>query len=98
MDCEEQIIMIYLYVFKHYHNGLWTYCQRMSNHSDLSFSDEEVITIYIFGIIDGKTKNSDIYEYANRHLRNWFPKLPSYTAFIQRLNKVAVCTIIRNNY
>ncbi len=23
---------------------------------DLSFSDEEVITIYIFGIIDGKTK------------------------------------------
>jgi hypothetical protein len=34
-------------------------------------------------------KLKDIYEYANRHLRDWFPKLPSYTAFIQRLNKVA---------
>ncbi len=67
MDWQEQLIMIYLYVYKHYHNGLWTYCQRMSNHSDLRFSDEEVITIYLFGIIDGQTKKSDIYEYANRH-------------------------------
>ena len=30
-----------------------------------------------------------IYEYADRHLREWFPQLPSYTAFVQRLNKVA---------
>ncbi|MCK5876853.1 MAG: hypothetical protein KAG43_04400 [Candidatus Marithrix sp.] len=72
----------------------------MSNPSDLKFSDEEVITIYLFGIIDGRTKNSDIYEYANRHLRDCFPKLPSYTAFIQRLNKVSgtFCTVTRNNY
>ncbi|WP_375318644.1 hypothetical protein [Candidatus Tisiphia endosymbiont of Oplodontha viridula] len=27
--------------------------------------------------------------YTNRHLRDWFPKLPSYTAFVQRLNKLA---------
>jgi hypothetical protein len=30
-----------------------------------------------------------IYEYADRHLRQWFPKLPGYVAFVQRLNKVA---------
>jgi len=56
MDWEEQLIIIYLYVFTQYQNGLWTYCQRQSNHSDLSFSDEEVITIYLFGIIDDRTK------------------------------------------
>jgi len=43
--------MIYLYVF----NIIMDYGHHsMSNHSDLRFSDEEVITIYMFGIIDGK--------------------------------------------
>jgi len=54
MDWQEQLITIYLYVCKHYRDGLWAYCQRMSNYADLSFADEEVITIYLFGIIDGK--------------------------------------------
>ena len=30
-----------------------------------------------------------IYEYADRHLRDWFPRLPSYVAYVQRLNQVA---------
>ena len=30
-----------------------------------------------------------IYGYADRHLRDWFTLLPSYTAYVQRLNKVA---------
>lgn len=89
MDWQEQLITIYLYVCKHYRDGLWTYCQRMSNYADLSFADEEVITIYLFGIIDGKTEITKIYKYTDRHLRDWFPKLPSYEAYIQRLNKVA---------
>lgn len=89
MDWQEQLIAIYLYVCKHYRKELWRYCQRMSNYANLSFSDEEVITIYLFGIIDGKTEITKIYEYTDRHLRDWFPKLPSYEAYIQRLNKVA---------
>ena len=47
------------------------------------------MTIYLFGIIDGKSEHSAIYQYTTRHLRDWFPKLPSYTAFFQKLNKVA---------
>ena len=89
MNWQEQLITTYLYVCKHYHEKLWVYCQRMSNHSDLSFTDEEVITIYLFGIIDGKTDISKIYKYTDRHLRAWFPKLPSYEAYVQRLNKVS---------
>ncbi|SFM87861.1 hypothetical protein [Nitrosomonas communis] len=30
-----------------------------------------------------------IYEYADRHLRDWFPRLPGYVAYVQRLNQVA---------
>jgi hypothetical protein len=61
----------------------------MSNHTDLSFSDEEVITLYLFGIIDKNLEIKQIYKYADRHLRCWFPKLPSYVAFVQRLNRIS---------
>ena len=50
------------------------------------------------------TKRTDIkqiHTYADRHLRDWFPKLPGYTAFVQRLNRVAdvfvpLLTLIQN--
>ncbi|MDP2098388.1 MAG: IS982 family transposase [Methylobacter sp.] len=89
MNWQEQLITIYLYICKHYQNNLWVYSQRMSNYADLSFTDEEVIAIYLFGVIDKNRELKKIYGYADRHLRPWFPRLPSYTAFVQRLNKVA---------
>lgn len=89
MNWQLQLITIYLDVCKHYRTHLWIYCQRMSNHADLSFSDEEVITLYLFGVIDKNNDIKQIYTYADRHLREWFPKLPSYVAFVQRLNKVS---------
>ena len=89
MNWQDQLITIYLYISKHYRQTLWTYCQRMSAYADLSFSDEEVITLYLFGIIEKFRGIKRIYTYADRHLRDWFPRLPSYVAFVQRLNKVA---------
>ncbi|MFI3219965.1 MAG: hypothetical protein QX189_12720 [Methylococcales bacterium] len=89
MYWQDRLITIYLYVCKHYQSHLCIYSQRMSNYADLSFSDEEVITLYLFGVIDKHREIKQTYEYANRHLRDWFPKLPSYVAFVQRLNKVA---------
>ena len=89
MDWQKQLITVYLYVCKHYQENLWVYCQRMSNYVNLEFSDEEVITLYLFGIIDKNTEIKRVYTYADRHLRDWFPKLPSYVAFVQRLNKIA---------
>ena len=61
----------------------------MTNHADLSFSDEEVISLYLFGIMDKNRELKQIYNSADRPLRGWFPKLPSYVAFVQRLNKIA---------
>lgn len=57
MNWQEQLITVYIFICKHYERNLWVYCQRMSNFADLSFSDEEVITLYLFGIIDKNTEN-----------------------------------------
>ncbi len=78
MDWQEQLITIYVYLCKYYENNWWIYCQRMSNYSNLAFSDEEVITLYLFGIIDKNTEIKRIYTYVDRHLRDCFPKLPRY--------------------
>ncbi len=55
----------------------------MSNHADLSFTDEEVITIYMFGIIDKKVALKEIYVPAKNYWSDWFPNLPTYVAFVQ---------------
>ena len=89
MNWQDRLITIYLYVCKHYQDKLWVYSQRMSNYADLSFTDEEVITIYLFGVMDKHREIKGIYEYADRHLRAWIPQLPSYVAYVQRLNRVA---------
>ena len=89
MNWHGQLITLYLYVCKHYEQTLCAYSQRMSNHADLSFTDEEVITIYLFGVMTKRTNIKQIHTYTDRHLRDWFPKLPGYTAFVQRLNRVA---------
>lgn len=89
MHWQEQLITIYLYVCKHYQSKLCIDSQGMSNYADLSFSDEEVITLYLFGVIDKQREIKRTYEYAHRDLRDWFARLPSYVAFVQRLNRVA---------
>jgi hypothetical protein len=62
--------------------------QRMSNNSSPIFTDEEVITIFLWGIMQHRTTIKDIYNYTNNHLREWFPNLPSYEAYVMRLNRL----------
>ncbi len=88
MNWLDEIISLYLYVCAEYKNGLWTYCQRFSNHSNLTFSDEEVATIYMFGIIEGLSTKKHIYEHAKNYWASLFPNLPGYVAFVQRVNKL----------
>jgi hypothetical protein len=89
MDWQERLISLYLYVCKAFKDDLEWYNQRMSSYSDLRFSDEEVVTIYLYGLLDKKTELKKIHEHAHDYWRDWFPNLPSYTAFIQRLNRLA---------
>lgn len=53
MDWQEQLISLYLEISKEYETNLSKYMVRLSNNSDLSFTDEEVMTIYMNGIMNG---------------------------------------------
>ncbi len=63
----------------------------MSNNQTVVFTDEEVMTVYIFGITQNFSKSKHIYKYTRRYLSEWFPLMPSYQAFNDRLNKLHCC-------
>lgn len=88
MDWEVELISLYLFICKHYRNNLSNYCHRMSNYVNLEFSDEEAIALYLYGIIEGYRTIKSIHRYAKKHLMSWFPHLPKYGAFDQRINKL----------
>ena len=89
MDWEVQLITLYEFVCKHYREQLWVYCQRFSPFVDLTFTDEEVLCIYLWGVLQKQREVKDIYDHTRRHLSAWFPPLPSYGGYVQRLNRVA---------
>lgn len=89
MNWEEQLIQLYCDIEHVYHRQLWHYCERFGNHAQPDFTDEEVITIYLFGIMHKRFEVKTIYDYTRDHLWQWFPKLPSYGGYIQRLNRLS---------
>ncbi|MDQ3179771.1 MAG: hypothetical protein M3Q33_04550 [Acidobacteriota bacterium] len=46
----------------------------------------ELMSIYLFGQLNGHFKKRHIYDFINNYWREYFPALPSYQAFSQRLN------------
>ena len=55
MDWQERLIGLYLYICEHYKTHLWVHAQRLSNNSHPKFSDEEVLTLYLFGMMQNHT-------------------------------------------
>jgi hypothetical protein len=92
MDWHVQLITLYLAVCKHWQEGGWVQAQRHAPYADLSFTDEEIVTIYLFAIgMENKRQIKDIHAHARRYWREWFPRLPGYGAYVQRLNRIADC-------
>lgn len=86
---EFKLIAMYFYISDIYDNELKYSCQRFSNNSEPDFTDQEVMTIYLYVMhIEQRYKIKQIYEYASDHLRSWFPLLPSYQAFSMRVNRL----------
>ncbi len=83
------LIRIYLFVCTCYRQQLWTLAQRLSNNHQPRFTDQEVLTIYLFGIIQKRRTIREIYDYTGDHLADWFPEMPSYGGYIQRLNRLS---------
>lgn len=83
-----QLISLYCAVCDNY-SIIEAATQRQSNNFRPQFSDEECITVFLWGIKQRKFELKAIYTYAKNHLSSWFPKLPSYQAFCARLNFLA---------
>jgi hypothetical protein len=90
MDWQTRLIGIYLFLCEQYEaEGRWL-CQRLSNNSTLpEFDDVEVLTIFVFGLMEGHRTVKGGYRMAEQFMGEWFPKLPTYQGFAARLNALA---------
>ena len=80
-----QLIELYCAICQHHDTTLAAAAQRLSNNSCPQFTDEECITIYLWGIIRQKYDVKAIYHYILDYYLDWFPNIPSYQAFNHRI-------------
>ena len=90
MDWQEQLIKLYLDICQPYQEDLWVYGEGMSPNSIPHFSDEEVITVYLWGTLRGFRTITQIHDYVQDHLRVWFPRL----SYIQILGMTTQAEIL----
>ncbi|RZK34012.1 MAG: IS4/IS5 family transposase [Hymenobacter sp.] len=84
-----QLIAVYYYVSEQFETELHYSVQRFSNNTTPSFTDVEVMTLYLFVMQqEQRFDNKHIYTFARHYLLTWFPRLPSYQAFNHRLNRL----------
>jgi len=88
MSWEEYLITLYLRICKEYKENLCFSCQRFTNGGCKAFTDEEVMLVYLIGILRGFKTIKNLHRYASDHLKTWFPNLPKYAAFVHRLNRL----------
>ena len=103
MDWQERLITLFFRIDTQFAYCLCACAERMSNNSKPGFSDSEAVTVYLWGIMNGHRKVKSIYEYVRNHLKEWFPKLPAYATYIQRLNRLpqafaGLLSVIQNDF
>lgn len=87
---EDKLIEIYFYICDKFEKDLKYCCQRFTNNNEPEFTDQEIMTIYLYTIHqEQRFKCKQIHGFAQDYLRSWFPKLPSYSAFNTRLNRLS---------
>lgn len=90
---ELELIALYYYFCECYDTDLRWYCQRFSPNSspaNKKMTDEELLTIYFYcRRYENKHLKSQIWDYANRYMRSWFPNLPAYANFNNRMNNLS---------
>ena len=88
MSWEEYLITLYLKICKEYKENLSFSCQRFTNGGCKAFTDEEVMIVYLIGVLRGFKSIKSLHCYASDHLKSWFPALPQYAAFVHRVNRL----------
>jgi hypothetical protein len=83
---ENQLIELYLLACHVYDNRSETCVQRLSNNSKPTFTDQELVAIYLFGHLQGLFEKKAIHRLIDKYWRHYFPNLPAYQTFVARLN------------
>jgi hypothetical protein len=86
---ENQLIQLYVWVCQIYDKHSVMKLQRLSNHHQPAFTDQELVTVYLFGHLQGHFQQRRLYDYIRGHWFAWFPDLPSYQGFNYRLNQLS---------
>jgi len=85
-----KLVEIYLYICKRFEEDLKYHCERFSNNNQPEFSDQEIMTIYLYAIQEEQRfKIKQIHRFASEYLRSWFPALGSYQSFNNRINRLS---------
>lgn len=85
---ENTLIQIYLFVCQIYDTCSDTCFQRLSNNREPDFTDQELITIWLFAHLNDKFRKKQMHAFIKHYWSDWFPLLPSYQTFCYRLNKL----------
>jgi hypothetical protein len=85
MEWKLELITLYCTVCQAYNTRLAASAQRLSNNFCPKFTDEECITVYLWGITQQKFTQKAVYQYTKDYLFEWFPKIPSYQEFVRRI-------------
>ena len=83
-----KLIELYCYVSAIYDSRLAYSIQRFSNNCSPKFTDQEIMTIYLWATLQKQYTKKDVYKYAINHLTEYFTNIPSYQAFNNRLNNL----------
>lgn len=84
-----KLIRLYFYVEERYSKEWEHSNERFSNNKRPEFTDAELLTVYLYGVMEERRfRVKEIHGFAKKHLLSWFPKLPSYQAFNERLNRM----------
>jgi len=85
MSKQIKLIKLFCAVCDHYDNTLVVHAQRQSNNFCPKFTDVECITTSIWGIYNQKFEVKACYEFIRDYYSEWFPDLPSYQAYNNRI-------------
>lgn len=85
---ENQLIQIYLLVCHVYDTSSATCFQRLSNNRKPAFTDQELMTIWLFAHLQGLFQKKQMLRFIQNYWSEWFPNLPSYQTFVLRLNQL----------
>jgi hypothetical protein len=85
---EIQLIRLYLLVCHIYDTRSGTCFQRLSNNAKPQFTDQELVTIYLFGHWQGVVEKKAMHKLIDKYWRHFFPRLPAYQTFVARLKQV----------